>query len=180
MDAVSDIFAFAAAQADYWYEFLSGSDYSSILSDDEMKALEAARLHVEEGIYDLLVLSGAKLADKLSKDGVVTRNYQRGATIKWRKIRVDPPAAWKNRLYGFEFEFSPDDKNERVLLYASLVVKIAARDDLAAKLAKQGTAIRVDGYYIYGEGFAVDKDSTFDSLAQRAADALGSLFLAVK
>jgi hypothetical protein len=91
MDAVTDIFAFAAEHADYWSEFLSGADYSAVLSGDEMKALEAARLHVEEGIYDLLLACGAKLETKLATQGVATRSFQKGATVKNRKVRLDPP-----------------------------------------------------------------------------------------
>jgi hypothetical protein len=180
MNAVTDIFAFAAEHADYWSEFLSGADYSAVLSVDEMKALEAARLHVEEGIYDLLLECGAKLESKLAAHGVSSRAFQKGATAKNRKVRVDAPGPWKDRLYGLEFEFSPDDDNERILLFGSLVVmKRAMEKSAAAIAAKGGLEFKVDGYYIYGPGTPLAKDTTFDALADKVAGGLGGLFLAL-
>jgi hypothetical protein len=178
MDAVTDIFAFAAEHADYWTEFLSGADYSAVLSSDEMKALEAARVHVEEGIYYLLLECGVKLAAKLTAQGIVTRSFQRGATAKNRKVRIDPPVAWKDRLYGLEFEFSADDKNERILLYGSLVVKKGSSDKLAAKLAQKAVSFTPDGYHIYGEGVPLEKGKAFDVLADQVTGGLTELFLA--
>lgn len=178
MNVVTDIFAFAAKHADYWTEFLSGEDYSAVLSSDEMKGLEAARIHVEEGIYDLLLKCGEKLADKLKAQGVATRGFQRGATVKHRKVRLDPPAAWKDRLYGLEFEFSPDDKNESILMYGSLIVKKGSTDKIAANLAKKGTTFKVDGYFVYGPGTPLELDKSFDDLAEQAAGALAVMFLA--
>lgn len=180
MNAVTDIFAFAAEHADYWSEFLSGADYSAVLSGDEMKALEAARLHVEEGIYDLLLACGAKLEAKLAAHGVASRSFQKGATVKNRKVRVDPPGPWKDRLYGLEFEFSPDDDNKRILLYASLVVMKRSMEKAAATIAaKGGLEFKVDGYYVYGPGRALEKDKTFDVLADEVAGQLAGLFLAL-
>lgn len=180
MDGVTDILAFAAEHADYWTEFLSGADYSAVLSGEEMRGLEAARLHVEEGVYDLLLGCGSKLEAKLAANSVASRSFQRGATVKKRKVRVDPPAAWKDWLYGFEFEFSPDDEDKKILLYGSLVVMKRSMDTITAAIAaKGGLTFKVDGYYIYAPGVPLEKDKTFDALAEQVAGALAGLFLAV-
>jgi hypothetical protein len=180
MDAVTDILAFAANHADYWSEFLSGADYSAALSADELKALEAARLHIEEGIYDLLLACGTKLEKRLGVHGVASRNFQKAATLKHRKVRIEPPGSWKDRLYGLEFEFSPDEDNKRILLYGSLVVLKRSQEKIAETIAaKGGLEFKVDVYHLYGPGAALEKDKTFDALADEVAGRLAGLFLAL-
>jgi hypothetical protein len=180
MDAVTDILAFAATHADYWTEFLSGQDYSAVLSGDEMKALEAADRHVREGIYDLLLECGKRLEEKLKGDGVVTRNFQRDATARNRVVRIDPPKGFGDRLYGLEFALVPDDKNEKILLYPRLVVKKGSIDKVKSKLASQKTAFQPDDYYLYGEGVPLEKDASFATLAGTAATTLAAIFQGAK
>lgn len=178
MDTVTDIFAFAAEHADYWTEFLSGTDYSEILSPDEIKALEAARLHLEDGIYSVLAACGATLAAKLKAQGFTAPTFYRGPTSRNRKVRVAPPAAWKDLLYRLEFEFSPDDENRHVLLYGSLVVKKRGPvDELAKRLAQKNVAFRVDGYYLYAPGVRIEK-TPVTNLAEQVAGGLAALVLA--
>lgn len=179
MDSVTEILEFAAENADYWSEFLSGADYSSVLSVDEMKGLEAARLHVEEGIYDLLFAAGAKLESKLKAKGVVSRNFQRGATIKNRKVRIDPPQNFKDRLYGFEFAFLPSEEGRQIQLYGSLVVLKRAKDTFEAAIPKACADLRVEGHYILAPGVRLVRGETFDALAEKAAKPVADLFLEV-
>lgn len=179
MDKVSDIFAFATGQADYWTEFLSGADYGAILSAEEMKALEAARVHIEDGIYDLLVQCGEKLATRLAAQGMVRRNVQRGATVKNRKIRLDPPKAWRDPLYGLEFQFWADPDGHGVLLYGSLVAKKEHIDRLARNIASSGVqTFKAGGYHIYRPGIRLEEGKAFDVLADKAAEGVAELFVA--
>ena len=47
---VSDIFAFALSNADYWNELLTAEKYPPELTPEEVTALDAAREHLHDGI----------------------------------------------------------------------------------------------------------------------------------
>jgi hypothetical protein len=179
MNTASDIFAFATTYADYWTEFLSGTDYGAILSADEVKALEAARAHIEDSVYELFVQCEEKLATRLAAEGMVRRNVQRGPTIKNRCIRLDPPKAWRGRLYGLEFQFWPDPAGDGVLLFGSLVAKRGHIDNLAQNIASKGTPTFSAGrYHIYQTGISIEEGKRLDELADRAAAGVAELFIA--
>jgi hypothetical protein len=146
MDTVTDVLAFAAEHADYWTEFLSSkADYGDVVSGDELKALEAARLHIEKAIYDLLVECGAKLAVKLSDHGVISKSFRRGAALKHRRVWVPAPNGFGDRMYGFDFAFS--ESGDSIVLRGSLVVKVRLKDRFAQKLAEKAVSFENDGAY---------------------------------
>jgi hypothetical protein len=178
MDAVSDIFAFAARHADYWTEFLSGGDYSDVLSPEEVRALEAARLHIGDLMYDVLLQCGEKLASRLQAQGVVSKAFQPDATKRNRLVRIAPPKPWTDRLYGFQFGFGPDEKKEAILLYGSLVVKKGAMERLKGNLAKNGVKFEVDDYYVYSPGLSLTDGAKVADLAEQASRDLAGLFAA--
>ena len=178
MDTVTDILEFAAQHADYWTEFLSGQDYSNELSPEETKALDAAREHIEEAIYDLLQACGDGLAERLEDYGIPRKAFQRGATSTNRYVRTDAPEPLTEQLYGFRFELSPDKRNERILLYGSLIVKKKFLDEILARLTKAKETFDVADYYLYGPGIPLERERPFRALAGTASETLAKLFTA--
>jgi hypothetical protein len=95
-------------------------------------------------------------------------------------VKIDAPQAVADKLYRFEFALSPDDANEKVLLYASLVVKKRYLDAVSAKLGELKVNPLVDNYHVYAPGIALKKDDHFEALATKAVEAMVKLFQGVK
>lgn len=176
MEKITDVFEFATRHPDYWAEFLTADAYGSELTDEEVIALNAARKHIEEGIFELLRCCGKQLESKLTHAGVVSKRFQPEKTAQNRKVRLDAPAKVGDRLYGLEFSLEADDKNERIQLYALLVPKVAAFDGLRARLRELNVPFEVSGSLIYGGGILIEKDKKIEDLANSAAQSAVELF----
>ena len=176
---VSEVMAFAASNPDYWTEFLGGQDYKDVLSQAEMNALEAARLHIEDAIYELLSLCGKVAAERLKDSGIVPKTFQPKATKQNRLVELSPPTGAGDRLYRLTFALTPDDDNEYIRLYVSMVAKKAHVDKLQARMAELGVQATLEGYNLYAPGIVLSAGKPFYELASEAVDALAALLRAL-
>ncbi len=175
MPVISDVFAFALQNADYWTEFLSGGDFPAELTDDEMRALAAARAHVEDEVVELLHACGQAVADKLGAAGLARPRPQPAVTARNRRIRLRPPIDLGDKLFGIEFSLDPDADGRTIQLYASLVVKKSALDTLQQSLAAMSVVHAVDHHHVYGDSLQIAQDDNVANLASLSADQVVTL-----
>jgi hypothetical protein len=166
---ISDVFAFAAQNADYWTEFLSGGDYPNELTDEEIRALTAAREHVDSLVVEILHATGAKFAAALGEKKITKKRFNGKNTVANRSISVPPPAGREGELYRIQFSLSRNESGASVELYASLVVKKSATDALHRGLGARHVNYSARGYETYAEGLPIVADADVSDLAARSA-----------
>lgn len=169
MATISDVFAFAAQNADYWTEFLSGGDYPSELTEDEARGLTAARAHIDALVVELLHETGAQLATKLGEGKLSKPKFKPASTTKNRSVALPAPTSLDGKLYRIEFSLGPNESGKAIELYASLVVKKGALDALRQALGARSVEHSVDGYYLYGKGLALTANADVGALAAHSA-----------
>lgn len=169
MPVISDVFAFAAQNADYWAEFLSGGDYPNELTEEEMRGLAAARAHVEGKVVELLHECGAQLAAKLGPAKLAKPRPQPAVTSKNRLVSLPAPTGLDSKLYRIEFSLDRNLAGTAVELYASLVVKKAALDMLRQSLGERNIEHSVDNFYLYANGLPIVVNADVSELAARSA-----------
>ncbi|WP_437611913.1 hypothetical protein WMF20_07495 [Sorangium sp. So ce834] len=169
MTVISDVFAFAAQNADYWTEFLSGGDYPNELTDDEARGLTAARAHIDVLVVELLHETGAQLATKLGEAKLTKPRFKPASTSKNRAVALPAPTGLDGKLYRIEFSLDRSEAGTAVELYASLVVKKGALDALRQSLGERNVEHSVDGYYVYAKGLPLVVGTKVSELAARSA-----------
>ena len=169
MPLISDVFAFAVQNADYWDEFLSGGDYPNELNEDEMRGLAAARAHVENKGVELLHECCAQLAAKLGPKKLAKPRPQPAVTAKHRWVKLSAPNGLGAMLYCIEFSLDRNETGTAVDLYASLVVKKAELDGLRRSLDERKIAYSVDSYHLYADGLPIVVNADVSDLAARSA-----------
>lgn len=175
MPLISDVFAFAAQNADYWAEFLSGSDYPNELTEEEMRGLTAARAHVEEKVVELLHACGEQLADKLGPAKLAKPRPQPAVTARKRAVNLPSPTGLEGRLYGIQFSLEPNSSGNAVELFASLVVKKAALDALRQSLGERKIEHFVDNYHVYANCIPINAGDDVMEMAARSAQQITDL-----
>lgn len=175
MDKVSNVAGFAAANADYWSEFLSGEDYSAVLSTEEIRALEAARVHIEEFVFALLSLCGRLLVEKFKSEGMTSRGFQPGATKRNQLVALGAPPKIAHKFYRLTFSLGPDEANAAVVLYARLVPKKEHLEKIEKKLAEIGETPRVSGYSVFFAGVPLVEGKALREIAETAVDDMAIL-----
>jgi hypothetical protein len=166
---ISDVFAFAAQNADYWAEFLSGGDYPQELLDEEVRGLTAARSHIDSLVVELLHEAGAKLATKVGEAKLTKPRFKPASTIKNRSVALPAPAGLDGKLYRIAFSLDPGEASTAVELFASLVVKKGALDALRQSLGEHNVESHIEGYYVYGKGLPIVANTDVNDLAERSA-----------
>jgi hypothetical protein len=166
---ISDVFAFAAQNADYWTEFLSGGDYPNELTEEETRALTAAREHVDSLVVEILHATGAQFVAEFGENRIAKKRFNRKNTAANRSIRLPAPLGMDGKLYEVKFSLDPNDDGAAVELYASLVVKKGSLDALRQALGERQVKHSVDGYFVYAPGIPLDVDTDVADLAKRSA-----------
>jgi len=166
MPTISDVFAFAAANADYWTEFFSGNNYPEALTDEEVRGLNAARTHIDSLVVELLHSTGNLCAKEISGGAGSTPRFKAASTVKNRWVSLPAPTRLDGKLYRIEFSLAENDATKRIELYASLVVKIRALDNIRASLDKRGLAYAHDGYHLYMNGLELTQGIHFEELSK--------------
>jgi hypothetical protein len=169
MSTITDVFEFAAQNADYWTDLLSSGDYPSELTGEETRALEAARAHIETLIVELLHAAGMRLAERLGAGQLAKPRFKAASTEKNRSVALPPPTGLENYLYRIEFGLYRGEDGVSIKLYAGLVVKKGALDGLRASLTALNVDHAVDNYYLYSPGIELRKGVSLDALAEEAA-----------
>ena len=124
-------------------------------------------------------MSSSFSAKKSSRRGWRQKAWSVGTFSAGRSIRLDPPKAWRGRLYGLEFQFWPDPAGDGVLLFGSLVAKRGHIDNLAQNIASKGTPTFSAGrYHIYQPGISIEEGKGLGELADSAAAGVAELFIA--
>ncbi|MFG6468414.1 hypothetical protein [Roseateles sp. BYS87W] len=180
---VTDVLAFAAKYTDYWDEILDGEPtYDSVLSAEELKAFEAARVHINESVYDLLKLCGDKLTEcaRLDKQEFPMPRFQRDKTQQKRRVQVLKQATNPGKIYGafFSLEGNADGV---VKLYASVSVYKEIIESVKDSLKTEGVEFgEYDGYCIYSPGIELKQSLPFSALAEKAAQHLWKFLISVR
>src|SRR5687767_2662402 len=103
MTKVSDVFAFAAENPDYWSDLLSESDYPAELSDAEKRGMTAARAHIDNAIVELLHLCATRFFAEIGSAKARTKTFHETKTAKKRLIKLNAPVSAGTKLYRLEF-----------------------------------------------------------------------------
>jgi hypothetical protein len=167
---ISDVFAFAAQNADYWTEFLSGGDYPSELTEDEARGLTAARVHIDALVVELLHETGVQLATKLGEGKLSKPRFKPACTIKNRSVTLPAPTGLDRKLYSIVFSLGRNEAGAAIELYASLIVKKGALDTLRQSLDERKVEHSVDGYCLYAKGLALTANADVGALAAQSAE----------
>ena len=170
MATISDVFAFAAQNADYWTEFMSGGDYPSELTEEEARGLTAARAHIDALVVELLHETGARLATKLGEGKLSKPKFKPASTTKNRSVTLAAPTGLDGKLYRIAFSLGRNKTGTAIELYASLVVKKGVLDTLSQSLGERNVEHRVDGYYVYAKGLALTANADVGALATQSAE----------
>jgi hypothetical protein len=169
MTVISDVFAFAAQNADYWTEFLSGADYPEELTEDEIRALTAAREHVDSLVVEILHATGATFAARLGEDKVPKKRFNGKNTTANRSISLPPPLGLDGKLYQVQYSLRPNEAATAVELCASLIVKKSALDALHRSLSERNIEHSVSGYEVCSKGLPIVASAEVAELAARSA-----------
>lgn len=169
MNALSDVFAFAVKHPDYWKDLFFGESYPPELTDDEAKALEGAREHIEALVVELLHDTGRQFAAKVGPKLLAPPRFKGASTAKNRSIWLKAPAGLESKLYGVLFGLEPNEDAGAVALFATLSVKKGSLDDLRAALDARATKYSVDDYYVYAPSIALVKGAEVSALATEAS-----------
>ena len=92
MASISDVFAFAAQNADYWTEFLSGGDYPNELTEEEIRALTAAREHVDSLAVEILHATGTRFVAELGETRIAKTRFNGKNTAANRSVNLPAPS----------------------------------------------------------------------------------------
>ena len=177
MTIISDVFAFAAQNADYWTELLSGGDYPNELTDEEIRALTAAREHVDSLVVEILHATGAKFATELGENKIAKKRFNGKNTAANRSNSLPAPSGLEGKLYRIEFSLWRNEASTAVELYASLVVKKSALDALHQSLGERNVEHSVNGYEVYAKGLPIVANADVNDLAARSAHQAVALLL---
>jgi hypothetical protein len=169
MSIITDVFAFSVQNADYWTDLLSGGDYPSELTEDEIRALEAARAHIEAIVVELLHTAGVKLSERLGVTRLAKPRFKAAVTARKRLVALAPPTGLTAQMYRIEFGLHQSENGTEIVLYPSLVVKKGALDTLRTSLAALSVEHSVDDYYVYARGIPLPEGASVDALAAEAA-----------
>jgi hypothetical protein len=166
---ISDIFAFAAQNADYWTEFLSGGDYPNELTEEETRGLAAAREHVDSLVVEILHATGTTFAAEVGEAKLANKRFNGKNTTANRKVFLPAPVGLEGKLYRIEFSLWRNEVGTAVELYASLVVKKSALDALRQSLGKRNVEHSVDNYDVYAKGLPIVANTEVSALAKSSA-----------
>jgi hypothetical protein len=181
MAIVSDVFAFAAENPDYWTDLLSDTNYPEELSEAEKRGLAAARAHIDGAVVELLHLCGGRFFEKLGKAKARSKKFYETTTVRKRFVELNAPAGTETKLYRLKFELWGDAfSGEAVRLWTSMVVKKREMPQILTNLAGAGVACTVSGYDVSAAPLTLSKDCAFDDLAKQAADEMIQLMGAVR
>jgi hypothetical protein len=175
MATVSDVFAFAVQNADYWTEFLSGGDYPNELTEEEIRALSAARQHVDSLVVEILHATGAQFVVELGENRIAKKRFNEKNTAGNRAISLPAPSGLDGKLYGIKFSFGRNDDGAAIELYASLVVKKGSLDALRQALGERQVEHGIDGYLVYAPSIPLVVDTEVADLAKRSAKQAAAL-----
>lgn len=175
MTAVSDIFAFVAANPDYWDDFLSGADsnYPDELENAEVRALEAARAHIEPLVVELLTRCGAYLV-KGSDGGVKNIRFKNASTAKNRYVEMPAPKGQQARLYGVRFALESQD-GVKVRLHPSVAVKAGFAKQFLESLGAAAIPHKTQHLRIFGNPIEIEAGRQLGDLAGAAVDEVLSM-----
>jgi len=168
MTKITDVFAFATKNADYWTELLSGAnDYPQELTEDEVAACESAREHIEDVVVDLLHEAGGQTATLLSWN---KPRFKGASTKKNRSVAVYPPPNLQDRIYRVEILLDEHPEGDVIVLYATVVAKKAHHDQFLGNLSDKNISYTVDGYAICADPMTLDEGLEVADLARRVAE----------
>lgn len=176
MERISKIFAFVAANVDYWEELLGDNDYPEELEEDERRAVDAARPHIEESIVALLHSAAATFASTQHDPPFVPKQPRRSSTLKNRDVSLYVPAG-REDLYGLGFWLTTDDLGKVIYLYPYLSIKKSRIEDIKSRLTRSGVKYEHKGgdYYVYALPVELTEGTPISELAALAASRLVEL-----
>lgn len=173
MNRVSDVFAFAASNVDYWDELLTGEDYPAELAK-EAAALDAARRHIDESVVVILHAAAACLQE-IEHDPPFGEHRPRAAATTKNHAVYPPLPKGRSDLYYMGFRLAPNDAGALIRLYPLISVKKSQRDRIRDQLDRAGVKHTPLDYDIWGEGVTLEKDCEIHDVAMTAARQLVEL-----
>ncbi|MBX3460925.1 MAG: hypothetical protein KF696_13330 [Planctomycetes bacterium] len=176
MTTVSDIFAFACQNADYWEELLSGRKLpEDELTAEEVRAIHAAREHIAHSTEDLLRECASELG-KLKPRGIQLKaKLKSGAARKNRMIWFNPTSEADKSVKHAGFWIASDSDDEatqigkKIKLFSWVTLQKRSRPEAVDQaLATAGYEINLQGD-VYGSGLELTEGDNFQDVANRAA-----------
>lgn len=174
MTTVSDIFAFACQNADYWEELLSGRKLpEDMLATEEVRAIHAAREHIAQSIEDLLRECAGELR-KLKPRGIQLKaKLKAEAARKNRMIWFNPTSeagkSVKHAGFWIVSDDEPTQKDKKIKLFSWVTLQKRSRPEAVDQaLASAGYEIDLQGD-VYGSGLELPAGLELQNVANRAA-----------
>jgi hypothetical protein len=175
---ISDIFAFALQNVDFWSEFFSDRAPTIDLTNEETRGLVAAQTHVDDLIVTILEESSARLEAKYPS--FKKRHSDPRTARRNRYVEHLAPIGLTESLSKIRFTFKLNKTETAVQLYASLRVKTLALDKLRVCLCELGTEHFVDDNYVSAPGLDISADAKIADVADQASERAARLLLGFK